>query len=660
LSTDAKSRRTKVKMPFFSEVRVEKMHLAYRQLSDITWQILRNPLGATGIAILVVFTVLAVIGPSIAPYDTSNLDEGKWAKPSDFATDSPDWPKLAFLMLPPFASLFVSAVALVAAYKRTPAWRLNKAIQIAALVVSLIAAGIVYTAYLLEMLEPGESIGLLITPAAVLSVVSAVTMARMYERAPRPLTSSPTLLYAFVTSVMAMELILVVYMSEYLTELADHSDVLTLAAIVVAVTSSALTAVGFARTKKQSPNRGPELTALVSSAAVACLLILTIVVYTWDKAERPYLWGSVTGEWLGVMGLFTVLGTCLVMVSNGTRRRVTKNRRTKRWIGIVCALAPVFLMLGLAIGDIPQDQKGDYLLGGYALNGVLLFVSGICFHSAYKRPHGVVTQSEKRGVKIPTRIATISVATAVTLGSVLMLAGFVAYLTENWTTHWLGTDTFEADIFSKLLYGARTSMIVGIFSAIIASVLGAIVGLYSGYVGGRVDEVIMRANDVVLSIPWLVLMIIVAALLGTIDLLGIILIIGFTGWSPTARMVRAQVLSIRERQYIERARAIGASDLGIIRRHVLPNSFPLVFANTILTVAVSILSEATLSFLGMRPIGVVTWGTMLSFAQSAGAFTIGLHWWIIAPGLCIVLVVLGFTLLGYALDDILNPKLRKR
>lgn len=226
--------------------------------------------------------------------------------------------------------------------------------------------------------------------------------------------------------------------------------------------------------------------------------------------------------------------------------------------------------------------------------------------------------------------------------------------------HWLGTDNFGIDIFKELLYGARTSMIVGVFSAVIASVLGAAVGLYSGYAGGWKDEVVMRLNDIVLSIPWLVLMIIVAALLGEIDLLGIIIIIGATGWSYTARMVRAQVLSIKERQYIERAKAIGASDLNIIRRHIFPNTFPLVFANTILTVAVSILSEATLSFLGLRPEGEVTWGTMLSYASEASAFQIGLHWWILAPGLCIVVVVLGFTLLGYALDEILNPKLRHR
>ena len=120
-------------------------------------------------------------------------------------------------------------------------------------------------------------------------------------------------------------------------------------------------------------------------------------------------------------------------------------------------------------------------------------------------------------------------------------------------------------------------------------------------------------------------------------------------------------MSVRERQYIERARAIGAADGHIITEaRAPPNVFPLVFANTILTVAGSILAEASLSFLNMRPVDVVTWGTMLSYASQAGAFQIGLEWWIVAPGLCIVALVLGFTLLGYALDEVMNPKLRKR
>ena len=236
---------------------------------------------------------------------------------------------------------------------------------------------------------------------------------------------------------------------------------------------------------------------------------------------------------------------------------------------------------------------------------------------------------------------------------------FELYLLPS-SEHWMGTDSRGMDIWSQLLFGARTSIIVGIFAAIIASVLGATVGLYSGYVGGWQDEVIMRINDVILSIPWLVLMILLAAMVGEITLALLIVIIGVTGWSGTARLVRAQVMSLRERMYVERARAFGSSDLHIIHKHILPNSFPLIFANTILTVAISILSEATLSFLRMRPVGTTTWGTMLSYAEQASAFQSGLWMWIVAPGLCIVFLVLGFTLLGHALDEVVNPRLRRR
>lgn len=325
---------------------------------------------------------------------------------------------------------------------------------------------------------------------------------------------------------------------------------------------------------------------------------------------------------------------------------------------LIGAIVPLPLVACVFV-DLNPMALSSLLLGLYVMAGLLAGISAAIMHGSFKQLAllQASTGIDARGAShvMLALKGLVSVASAL-----VVLTGILAYLVGHWTTHWMGTSSFGSDILSELFYGAKTSIIVGIFSATIASVLGALIGLYSGYVGGWKDEVIMRANDVVLSIPWLVLMIIVAAMLQKIDLTGIILIIGLTGWSATARMVRAQVLSLRERQFIERARAIGSTDLGIIRRHILPNSFPLVFANTILTVAVSILSEATLSFLGMRPVGVVTWGTMLDYAQAANAFSIGLSAWIVAPGLCIVLIVLGFSLLGYVLDDILNPKLRKR
>ena len=193
--------------------------------------------------------------------------------------------------------------------------------------------------------------------------------------------------------------------------------------------------------------------------------------------------------------------------------------------------------------------------------------------------------------------------------------------------------------------------------------VGSLVGLLSGFWGGWRDEVLMRVTDVFLVLPWLVLMIVFAAVLPGGPTVGkIILVIGITGWSSTARIVRAQVLSVKERAFIERARAIGASDTYIVGKHVFPNVFPLVFANAILTVALSILSESTLSFIGLGPqaIKVVTWGNMLEDAVTGSAIYNGLYLWIVVPGLCIVFLVLGFTFVGYALDEIFNPKLRKR
>ena len=228
-------------------------------------------------------------------------------------------------------------------------------------------------------------------------------------------------------------------------------------------------------------------------------------------------------------------------------------------------------------------------------------------------------------------------------------------------SHPFGTDHNGIDVLDRVMKGSLASLTIGFTAMAVSMILGAVVGLASGFWGGWRDEVIMRINDVFLSIPWLVLMIVIAAILNTQSIWAVILVIGLTGWSTTARIVRAQVLSLVSRQFVERAKAIGSGEWHIIRRHIFPNVVPLLFANAILTIAISILSESTLSFLGLGPQDVDTWGRILEDAYNQGSATIpSQNLFIIMPGLAIVIVVLGFTFIGYAMDEVMNPKLRKR
>ena len=226
--------------------------------------------------------------------------------------------------------------------------------------------------------------------------------------------------------------------------------------------------------------------------------------------------------------------------------------------------------------------------------------------------------------------------------------------------HWFGTDDAGRDVFAQTVHGTGPSLTIGFVAMMMSMFIGTVVGLASGFWGGWKDELIMRINDVFLSIPWLVLMIVIASIWGRQDLFSIIVVIGITGWSTTARIVRSQVLSLKTRQFVEHAKAIGSSEWHIIRKHIFPNVVPLIFANAILTVAIAILSESTLSFLRLGPKDVVTWGKVLEKAYEYDAATVGPYSWIIMPGLCIVFTVLGFTFIGYAMDEVLNPKLRQR
>ena len=223
----------------------------------------------------------------------------------------------------------------------------------------------------------------------------------------------------------------------------------------------------------------------------------------------------------------------------------------------------------------------------------------------------------------------------------------------------LGTDENGRSILALLIWGSRISLFVGILATLMAMVIGTLVGLASGFFEGWPARLLYRLTEWFLVIPFVPLAIVLATVLGR-SLINIVIVIGITGWASTAMLIRSQTLSIRERPYVERARLLGAGRWHQMTRHILPNLMPMVLANTTLTVALAILAETTLSFLGLGDPNRVSWGTMLDDAFGVGAMTTGAWWYIVPPGVCVVLVVLAFTLVGQALEDVFNPRLRER
>ena len=234
--------------------------------------------------------------------------------------------------------------------------------------------------------------------------------------------------------------------------------------------------------------------------------------------------------------------------------------------------------------------------------------------------------------------------------------------------HLLGTDDLGRDMVNMTVHGARISMTIGFLATLITILLGTLIGIVAGFRAGWVDTGLMRLTDFFLVLPTFVLAILLAPII--LDIVGpdaeifgikatlvvIVVVIGITSWASTARILRAQTLSVKERMFVDRARVIGSGPGHIMRRHILPNVTNLIVANTVLTCAAAIFTETTLAFIGLGDPFQPSWGQLLNAAESAGAPGLGAWWYIVPPAACVVLVILAFTLVGNALDDVMNPK----
>ena len=226
------------------------------------------------------------------------------------------------------------------------------------------------------------------------------------------------------------------------------------------------------------------------------------------------------------------------------------------------------------------------------------------------------------------------------------------------TVHLMGTDDVGRDIISELIISGRVSITVGFLAGLLATGIGGVIGLLAGFKRGVFDEMLMGLTDIVLVIPALPLIILVSVYLGP-NLWYTILIIGLVFWPSTARVVRSRVLTLRESGYVEAARALGAGDNWLMRRHVLPNVLPLVLTKFVLTVAAAMLMEASLSFLGLGDPMAKSWGMMLHYAFARGGFIREMWWWYLPPGLCIGSCIFALTLISFGIEEQSDPRLRR-
>lgn len=268
---------------------------------------------------------------------------------------------------------------------------------------------------------------------------------------------------------------------------------------------------------------------------------------------------------------------------------------------------------------------------------------------------------------IQSKIAAIGLVIAIAFVLMALLAQFIApyspfrfsadFLQPPSLNHLLGTNEMGQDVLSMVIYGSQVSLLVATVAGSFSIIIGTLIGLLAGYKGGHwLDEFLMRFTDMFLCLPWLPLLIVLALLLGA-SIWNVILIIGLASWPSTARLVRSQVLSTKERTYVEATKAINGSDSHIIFRHILPNVLPVVIANSCLRIATALLMESSLSFFGLGDPLHLSWGMVLHYVFAAALSN---KWWYVGPpGICIMLSVFSFYLIGNRLDEMFNPKFKK-
>ena len=224
--------------------------------------------------------------------------------------------------------------------------------------------------------------------------------------------------------------------------------------------------------------------------------------------------------------------------------------------------------------------------------------------------------------------------------------------------HLLGTTQIGQDVFAQLVVSARNSLLIGVGAGLLATVVSIVVGISGGYAGGIIDEALSLFSNVVLVIPTLPLVIIIIADVKSSGLVPLIVIIAFTSWAAAARVLRAQTLSVRNREYVLAARASGERAWRIVFVEIMPNELPIIVSNFIFGVIFAILTQAALAFIGLGDPTLLTWGNMLSLAYDNQALSVGAWWWLVPPGLCIALLGMGLALINFSLDQLLNPRLR--